>query len=420
MFTPEEALSDVWFRAFDSLYVDYGEGSYLIDRGGKRYLDFTCGIGVTNIGHSHPRVVEALQAQAAKLIHGQLNITIHQPALQLVEELQRIMPPELDRFFFSNAGAEAVEAAVKLARVATGRPNVIVFQGGFHGRTIGTMSLTTSKTVYRAGYQPLMAGVFVAPFPYVYRYGRPADELVAWCLDELRFLLKMQTAPDETAAMLIEPVLGEGGYVEAPPGFMEGLRQICDDYGIVLIADEIQSGVGRTGKWFAFEHYNAVPDIVTFAKGIASGVPISGIAARNELMVKWPVGSHGGTYGGNILACAAAVTTLRVIHDKDLLANTQQQSDTLRQRLTALQGEYPVIGDIRGLGLMIGVEFTSGGKPDADRAKAVIKHCYQNGLMLMSCGPYGNTIRFIPPLNVTEQEIESAMRCFSDALAATA
>ena len=222
---------------------------------------------MTNIGHSHPRVVKALQAQAAKLIHGQLNITIHQPALQLVEELQRIMPPELDRFFFSNAGAEAVEAAVKLARVATGRPNLIVFQGGFHGRTVGTMSLTTSKTVYRAGYQPLMAGVFVAPFPYVYRYGRPADELVAWCLDELRFLLKTQTAPQETAAMLIEPVLGEGGYVDAPPGFMEGLREICDDYGIVLIADEIQSGVGRTGKWFAFEHYDAVPDIVTFAQG---------------------------------------------------------------------------------------------------------------------------------------------------------
>ena len=271
-------ISPVWSRSTD-LYVERGEGSYLYTTDGRKLLDLTCGIGVTNTGHSHPRVVKAVQDQAAKLLHGQANIVIHQPMLELIEELQKIVPSYIDGFFFSNSGAEAVEGAVKLARMATKRTNIVVFQGSFHGRTVGTMSLTTSKTIYRAGYQPLMPGVFVSPYPYAYRYGWDEETTSRWCLEELEYLLKSQTAPNETAAFLIEPVLGEGGYVVPPASFMKELREIATKYGILIIADEVQSGFGRTGKWFGFEHFNLQPDIVTIAKGLASGLPLSGVMA---------------------------------------------------------------------------------------------------------------------------------------------
>ena len=240
-------VSSVWPRLTD-IVVERAEGCYIYGQNGQTYLDFTCGIAVTNTGHCHPRVVEAIRAQAGKILHGQANIVLHQPLLDLIGELRTVVPPQLDRYFFKNSGSETVEAAVKLARVATKRPNVIVFQGSFHGRTVGTMAMTTSKTIYRAGYQPLMPGVFVAPFPYAYRYGWEPEQTVNWCLDELRYLLLTQTAPEETAAMVIEPVLGEGGYVVPPRGFLEGLREICDEHGILLIVDEIQSGFGRTGR----------------------------------------------------------------------------------------------------------------------------------------------------------------------------
>ena len=238
MNNPPKHISPIWSRAF-SIHVDRGEGAYLYDLDGRQYLDFTSGIGVTNTGHTHPKVVAAVQAQAAKLLHGQANMVYHQPMMNLIEELRTLLPPKLDSFYFSNTGAEIVEGAVKLARWATKRPNVIVFQGGFHGRTNATMAMTTAKTVYRAGYQPLAAGVFVAPFPYVYQYGWDEEETVKFCLKQLKLLLKSQTSPDETAAMVIEPVLGEGGYVPPPAAFMVGLREICDHYGILLIADEV-------------------------------------------------------------------------------------------------------------------------------------------------------------------------------------
>jgi 4-aminobutyrate aminotransferase len=271
-----EHMSPVWTRIF-SIEADYAKGCYIYDINGDAYIDFTCGIGVTNTGHCHPRVVEAIQKQAGLLIHGQANIVFHRPMLELIQELQTIINPTIDGFFFTNSGAEAIEGAIKLARHATGRTNIIVFQGCFHGRTVGTMSLTTSKTIYRSGYQPLMAGVFVAPYPYSYRYGWTDEQTSQWCLDELEFLFLSQTAPNETAAMLIEPVLGEGGYVVPPVGFLTKLREICDKYGILLILDEIQSGFGRTGKMFAQEHFNLTPDIMTVAKGIASGLPLSGV-----------------------------------------------------------------------------------------------------------------------------------------------
>jgi 4-aminobutyrate aminotransferase len=411
-----EHLSPVWTRIFD-VYVDHGEGPYLYDIHGRRYLDFTCGIGVTSTGHAHPRVVKAIQEQAGKLLHGQANIVIHQPMLRLVEELLAVVPEPLTSFFFSNSGAEAVEAAVKLARHATQRPNVIVFQGGFHGRTNAAMAMTTSKATLRAGFQPLTSGVFVSPFPYSYRYGWDDDTTLKFCLRELKLLLKTQTAPDETAAILIEPVQGEGGYIVPPAGFLPSLREICDHYGILLIADEIQSGFGRTGKWFAVHHWDVLPDVIIMAKGLASGMPLSGLAARADHMAKWKIGAHGGTYGGNAVSCAAGVATIEVMREEKLIENSAAMGRLLMSRLRERQREYPEIGDVRGLGLMIGTEFTSPqGEPWSERAQAVTKAAMHEGLLLLTCGPWENTVRWIPPLIINESHIEEALGKFDLAL----
>ena len=409
-------LSPVWPH-FTPIIASRAAGCYVYDQGGVEYLDFTCGIGVTNTGHCHPQVVEAIRKQAGLLLHGQVNIIVHEPMLELIAELRTIVDPKLDGFFFSNSGAEAIEGALKLARQATGRPNVIVFQGSFHGRTVGTMSLTTSKTIYRAGYQPLMPGVFVAPYPYSFRYGWNDEQTSQWCLNELDYLLASQTAPNETAAILIEPVLGEGGYVVPPKGFMQGLQEICKQYGILLICDEIQSGFGRTGKWFAYEHFQIEPDIVVIAKGLASGLPLSGVISSLEIMNRWEPGSHGGTYGGNAVACAAAAATVRVIRDEGLLENTQKRGAQLLMGLRHLQENYPSVGDVRGLGLMIGTEFrTSENKPDKKSAKAVVQACLESGLLLLTCGTWDNTVRWIPPLIVDDKQVDQALGIFNQAV----
>jgi 4-aminobutyrate aminotransferase len=413
-------LAPVWFHVTD-LVVDRGEGAHIWDTNGIRYLDFTSGIGVTNTGHCHPQVVRAIQDQAARFIHAQVNIYYHQPLLRLTEILRQVVPSRLDSFFFSNSGAEAVEASVKLARHATGRSNVIVFQGSFHGRTAQTMAMTTSKTVYRVNYQPLPAGVFVAPYPYGYRYGWEPEQTSQWALEEIRFLLQTQTAPIETAAIIVEPVLGEGGYVVPPPSFLPGLRQICDEHDILLIFDEVQSGCGRTGRFFAFEHFGVEADIVVMAKGLGSGFPISGIAAPHELTEKWIVGTHGGTYGGNPIGCAAAEATIRVLLDEKLVENAAERGTQLMDGLHEIQSRYPMMGDVRGLGLMVGVEFTDPNtlKPAPDVAKRVIKHCREKDhLILMNCGPYGNTVRWIPPLVVTKAQIDEGLTIFENAVAA--
>jgi 4-aminobutyrate aminotransferase len=414
-----EHISPVWSRVTDIL-AERGEGAYLIDVDGDRYLDYTCGIGVTNTGHCHPKVVEAAREQVGKLIHGQVNIFYHKPLLRLVDALREVVPPALDSFFFSNSGAEAVEGAVKLARQATGRPNVIVFQGSFHGRTNQTMAMTTSKTIYRQGYQPLASGVFVAPYPYAYRYGWKPEETSQWCLNELRHLLATQTAPSETAAIIVEPVLGEGGYVVPPRSFLPGLREICDEHGILLVADEVQSGFGRTGKFFAIEHFGVVPDVMTMAKGLASGFPLSGVAAPRALMDRWMVGTHGGTYGGNAVACAAAEATVRLLQD-GLVDNAARMGNVLMDGLRAIQHRYAVVGDVRGLGLMVGAEFTQAdGSPATDLVKQVLAHCRSEKLLLLNCGTYGNVIRWIPPLIVTQEQLEAALDIFEGAMAAKA
>ncbi len=409
-------VSPVWTR-YTPIIATHGEASTIYDQEGTAYLDFTCGIGVTNTGHCHPKVVAAIREQAGKLLHGQVNIIYHEPLLELVNELRTIVHPTLDGFFFSNSGAEAVEGAIKLARQATGRQNLIVFQGSFHGRTVGTMSLTTSKTIYRAGYQPLMPGVFVAPYPYAYRYGWEAEHTSRWCMEELEHLLITQTAPYETAAILVESVLGEGGYVVPPASFLHGLREICDRHGMLLIVDEIQSGFGRTGRWFAYEHFDLRPDIVTVAKGLASGMPLSGVFSRLDLMQKWVPGSHGGTYGGNAVAVAAAVATIRAIREEKLLENAQVRGEQLINGLYSLKERYPVIGDVRGLGVMIACEFrTADGSPDKTTAKAVVQACLESRLLLLTCGAWDNTIRWIPPLVVSAEEIDQALLIFEEAL----
>ena len=411
-------ISPVWSRAFSpGIMVERGEGPYLYDTTGRRYLDFTCGIGVTNTGHAHPKVVAAIQEQAAKLIHGQANIVYHQPMIDLTDELTTVMPDaSLDSFFFSNSGAEIVEAAVKLAKVATGRQNAIVFSGSFHGRTHLTMAMTTSKTIYRAGFQPLVPGIFVAPYPYAYALHMDEEKAGAYCIAQLKKLLKSQTAPEETACIVFEPVLGEGGYVVPPARFMQNLRQLCDEHGILLVADEVQSGFGRTGKFFATEHFGARPDIMLMAKGIASGLPLSALAANQALMARWKPGSHGGTYGGNVIACAAAVATLRALKEERLPENAAARGVQLMAGLRRLQAEFHAIGDVRGVGLMVATEFTRNGEPDTLTAKAVVKAAYERNLMLLTCGTYDNVIRWIPPLVVTPEQIDEALTIFAAAL----
>jgi 4-aminobutyrate aminotransferase len=410
-------LSPVWNRSW-TLFVDRGEGAYLYDTEGRRYLDFTCGIGVTNTGHAHPHVVRAIQDQASRLLHGQANIVIHPPMLRLAEELLTVVPAPLDCFFFTNSGAEAIEGAVKLARHATGRSNVIVFQGSFHGRTNATMAMTTSKTIYRAGYQPLASGVFVAPFPYAYRYGWDEETTVQFCLRELRLLLKSQTAPEETAAIVIEPVLGEGGYVVAPDAFLQEVRGLCDHHGILLVADEIQAGFGRTGRWFSIEHSGVIPDILVMAKGLASGLPLAGLAARGDLMERWTPGSHGGTFGGNAVACAAAVATIEAMRSERMVENAVAMGEVLMGGLRLLQRDRREIGDVRGRGLMVATEFTDpSGEPWTERARQISLAAFEEGLMLLTCGSYDNVIRWIPPLMVGAAEIEDGLERFERALA---
>ena len=410
-------MTPAWSRIFNFV-AERAEGAYIYTDDGRKLLDFTSGIGVTNTGHCHPKVVEAIREQAGLFLHAQANIVIHRPMLQLIEELRQIVPPSIDSFYFANSGAEALENAIKIARVATGRQNVIVFNGSFHGRTAMTMALTTSKTGYRTGFGPLPAGIFVSPFPYAFRLGMSEDQASAYALEQLEYLLASQTAPKDTAAILVESVLGEGGYVVPPVSFMKGLRELCDRHGILLIFDEVQSGFGRTGKWFALEHFGVVPDIITAAKGLASGMPLSGVFSRTEIMKKVDVGSIGGTYGGNAVACASGVATIRAMREEKMMENAYERGIQLMTGLRKLQEEYPQIGDVRGLGLMIGTEFVTDGR--ADKAKPLVKEIVhaaeERSLLLLTCGTYDNVVRWIPPLNVTSGQIHDGLQVFGDSL----
>ena len=400
-------VSDVWFRVTD-LEVASGRGSVVTTTDGTEYLDFSSGIAVTSTGHCHPHVVAAIQEQATRFIHAQVNVYRHTRLAELADRLAAITPDGIDTFFFANSGAEATEAAVKLAKQTTGRQNVIVFQGSFHGRTHLAMAMTTSKTAYRAGHGPLPSGVFVAPFP------RSEDDVDA-CLDAVRLLLLSQTAPAETAAILIEPVLGEGGYLPAPTAFLQGLEAICREHGILFVADEVQSGFGRTGTMFCVEQHAVSPDVVVMAKGLASGFPISAVGASADLMARWPTGSHGGTYGGNPIGCAAAIATIDVLTEPGLLDAVNARGEQLRAGLRDLAVDDGGITDVRGPGLMVACELA-----DPARVPRLTKHCLDEGrLILMNAGTFGDAIRWMPPLVVTESEIDQGLAAFSKALAAT-
>lgn len=413
----ETHLSSVWTQ-LSGLSVERASGVNVFDQEGRSYLDFTSGIGVTNTGHSHPKVVEALCNQAPRFLFAQMNCVVNPLAAKLAKSLNDITPPGIDRFFFANSGAEATEAAVKLARAATGKTNIVVFQGSFHGRTHLSMAMTTSKTIYRKHYQPLPAGIFVAPYPYAFQFGWDEEKTVDFCCRQLELLFESQTAPSETAAIIIEPVQGEGGYIPAPGRFLHFLRKICDQHDILLIIDEVQSGFGRTGRMFCLEHSGVSPDIIVMAKGLGSGLPISAIGAGAEIMGLWEPGSHGGTYGGgSALACVAALATIEVIREEKLVEKAAANGDFLMSALRDLKSDFPCIGDVRGLGMMIATEFvTEEGLPDATLTGHIVRSCVERGLLLLSCGTYKNVIRWIPPLIVTKEELTKGLEIFKGVL----
>lgn len=399
-----------------------GRGSHITTTDGTKLLDMTSGIGVVNLGHCHPAVTRAAQEQCGRITHTQVNIGYGAAQLELIRELLTIMPsPTLDTFFLWNSGAEAIEASVKIARTHTSKPHIIVMQGSYHGRTAATAAMTRSKTVYGERHGPLMPGVFATAFPYYSQFGLPADtptdELVEKSLYQLRLLLKQQTAPSDTAAIVVESFLGEGGYVPVPKAFFEGLRAICDEHGILLIADEVQSGFGRTGSMFAIEHANVVPDILVAAKGVANGFPLSFVTSRKEIMDSCAPGSLGGTYAGNAVACAAGSAVVRAFRDEKVLDNCNARSKQLFDGLTRIRTSSPagaLIEDIRGLGLMVGVQFkTPAGQPaiSAELAQA----CARRNMLILSTSLF-DVIRWIPPLTVSEAELDEAIGIFSDAL----
>ncbi|QDP98839.1 aspartate aminotransferase family protein [Microlunatus elymi] len=394
-----------------------GEGVCLYDEQDRRYLDFTAGIGVTSTGHCHPRVVEAAQRQVATLIHAQYTTVMHRPLLSLVDRLGEVLPTGLNRMFFANSGSEAIEAALRLARQATRRPNVIVFHGGFHGRTVAAASMTTSGTKFKGGFSPLMSGVHVAPFPDPTYFGWSIEESTDFALKQLDYVLQTLTQPEETAAFFVEPVLGEGGYVPGNARFFAGLRERADRYGIQLVIDEVQTGFGRTGRFWGEDHFDVRPDVLVTAKGLASGFPLSAIAASDELMAKaWP-GSQGGTYGANAVACAAALATLDVIEDEKLVQNAADRGDQLKTALIKIADDHDQLTDVRGLGLMIGAEFRdSEGNPDTTTAAAVQQEAARRGLLLLTCGAWSQVVRFIPALVVNAEEIDEAAGIWSDAV----
>jgi 4-aminobutyrate aminotransferase len=418
-----DGVAPVWSRYTD-LVVERGAGSWLTTIDGERYLDYSSGIGVTNTGHSHPRVAAAIADQAAKVIHAQQNIVYHEPGLELHDRLPRLFPAAPDAadpigLFLSNSGAEAIEAGVKLAKTATRRPIVVAFRGGFHGRTHGTMALTSSGVRIRGHYEPLMGGVHFVPFPDPLRQGggsaTVALEKTMAAIDEL---FATMCYPDDVAAFLVEPILGEGGYVVPDDGFLRALRALADQHGIMLIADEVQTGYGRTGRMFATEWTGARPDIIVMAKGIASGMPLSGIMAKRSLLEKMLPGTHGGTYGGNAVSCAAAVATLDVIQDEDLVANAEKMGQRLMAGLTAAASGKANVAEVRGRGLMAAIEFAEPEtlKPRPDLTKKLLSGALERHLLLLSCGTYSQAVRVIPPLVTTEAEIDQAVATIGEVL----
>lgn len=416
---PSELIPKVVDR-YSPLIVDHAKGMYIWDTRGDRYLDFTSGIAVTNTGHCHPRVVRAIQEQAAKIIHAQQNIFAHESMMRAAAELTATLPNHLNQVYWANGGTEAVEAALKLAKAATKRPAIIAFRQGFHGRTYGSMSVTSSRSKIRGHYEPLVGSIYFAPYPNRYRnpYNVPAEDADLAYFAQLEYLFDTLVLPDDVAAILMESMIGEGGYLVPTARWVRKVRELCDRHGIMLIMDEIQSGAGRTGTMWCFEHYGVVPDIMTTAKGLGSGMPVSAMVSSREIMDHWAPGAHGSTYGGNAVATAAVVATLEVIKDEHLVENAARMGQLLFDGLKAIQSDYPVIGDVRGLGLMVAAEFVHPDKsPNPEAVERVIQSCFEDKLLLISCGTYDEAIRVIPPLIVNEGQIREFLDIFRGAVA---
>jgi 4-aminobutyrate aminotransferase len=416
----EQAITPSLPRAYP-LAVKRAQGVVIEDVDGNLLLDCAAGIAVCATGHCHPAVVQAIHEQSSRLIHICSADFYDSQYTELAERLVQLAPGSVPKkVFLGNSGAEAVEAALKLARHHTGRTQIVAFSGAFHGRTMGAVSLSASSPRYKEGFRPLVPGITHVPYAYCYRcsynLAYPACGLACVVsIEEETFAHSV--APEEVAAVFVEPVLGEGGYVVPPPGWLEKLRALCDKYGILLVADEIQSGLGRTGKMWAVEHSDVVPDILCSAKALASGMPVSAMIARSEVM-SWRPGAHGSTFGGNPVCCAAAQATLDVIEQEGLLENATRVGQRLLDNLRELAEESHLIGDVRGLGLMVGVELVLDKEAKLranEKAREVVQECFKRGLLLLTCGP--NNVRFSPPLTITEGEAGTAFQIFADALA---
>ena len=395
----DAVMSPSYTRTYP-LVVRRAKMAMIEDLDGNRFLDFTAGIAVTAAGHSHPKVVAAIRRQAGRLIHMSGTDFYYTPQVKLAERLARLAPgDDPKRVFFTNSGAEAIEAALKLARRHTGRFRALAFHGAFHGRTYGAMSLTGSKPMQRRGFAPLVPEIHHA------RFGD---------LDSVRSLFKTTCPPDELAAIFVEPIQGEGGYIVPPPDFLPGLRAICDEVGALLVLDEVQSGIGRTGRMFASEHWGVEGDIVCLAKGIANGLPLGAIVAKAEVM-DWPSGSHASTFGGNPVACASALATLSLV-EKRYRANAERRGELLMAALGELAARHPSIKEVRGLGLMVGMEIQQDGAPDPDLRDRIIDLAFHRGLLLLPCGP--STVRFCPPLCLTARQVEIGVGIVDTALSA--
>jgi 4-aminobutyrate aminotransferase len=395
------------------LVVARGSGAVIEDVDGNLFLDFTAGIAVTATGHCHPQVVAAIQDQAARLIHMSGTDFYYRPQIDLAQRLAELAPgSSRKRVFFTNSGAEALEAALKLARWHTGRTRVLAFLGAFHGRTYGAMSLSGSKLVHRRGFSPLVPDIHHVPFPRGCP-GCPADGCS--CVRQIEeTVLKRIAPPEEVAAIFVEPIQGEGGYHVPPAGFLPALRELCDRHGILLVADEVQSGMGRTGKLFAVQHWGVEPDILCLAKGIASGMPLGAIIARDDVM-DWPSGSHASTFGGNPVSCRAALVTLELL-EKEMITQASVRGQQLRDGLLALQRRHPQIGDVRGLGLMVAADIVNEhGQPDPAAREDMVQASFRRGLLLLGCGE--SAIRFCPPLCISERQIDKALEVLSGVFA---
>ncbi len=413
-----QAISPSYTRSYPFV-MDHGSGSLVWDVDGNQFIDMTSGIAVNATGHCHPEVVRAIQDQASKFIHMSGTDFYYPVQIELAEKLNQITPgQEPKQVFFTNSGTETIEAALKLARYATGRPRMLAFIGAFHGRSMGSLSLSASKYVHSEGFAPLMPGVTHVPFGYCYRcdYNLQYPSCDVHCVKYIENTLFKRLVPaKEVAAIFIEPVQGEGGYVIPPPLYFARLKELADKYGILIVDDEIQSGMGRTGKMFAIEHWGVTPDIVCAAKGIASGMPLGAMIARKSLMT-WPSGAHGNTFGGNPISCAAAMATIRLL-ENGYMENATRMGERLLQGLIEMEPRHPSIGDVRGLGLMVGVELVkdrSTKEHATELRNAVVQKCFERGLLLLGCGL--STIRFMPSLNVTADIIDEGLRILDEAL----